>query len=197
MAKVSGQDGKVTVGVSANVTGAVGTTTITMAVQSHGLSIGDRVLIESVGGMTDVNGEHTVLAGGFTTDEFTVLIPTTAQTYTSGGTAIQCVSITGWTLDLTAEVIPTTDSSNLTWNAFIPSDFAGGTGSFEGFFETAIVDLVVGTSYPIVLRQSGAIYYTGTAIITDNSSTVDVPGTEAVKKTYTFTSTASVTLTTA
>ena len=197
MAKVSGQDGKIVLSANVAIQDATGTTTITVESDDHGRSIGDRVLIESVVGMTDINGEHTVLAGGFTVDQFTILISTTAQTYTSGGTVKECVSITGWTLDLTSDAIDTTDSSSTTWNEFITSDFVGGSGSFEGFYESATNDLVVGNSYPIVLRQSGAIYYTGTAYITGNSSVVDIPGAEAVKKTYTFTCTASVTLTTA
>ena len=195
MAKVSGQDGKVVLSANKAIQDVTGTTTILVESDDHGRSIGDRVLIESVVGFTDINGEHTVLAGSFTTDQFTVLIPLTAQTYTSGGTVKECVSITGWTLDLTSDAIDTTDSSSTTWNEFIPSEFSGGSGSFEGFYESGVVDL--SGSYPIILRQSGAIYYTGTALITGVSSVVDVPGAEAVKKTYTFTCTASVALTTA
>jgi hypothetical protein len=146
--------------------------------------------------MTDLNGEWTVVTD-VDIDNFTVTIPLTGQTYTTGGTTQLCSSITGWTLDLTSDAINTTDSSNSTWQAFISSEFAGGSGTFEGFYESGTNDLVVGNSYPIVLRQSGAIYYTGTAYITGNSSVTDVPGAEAVKKTYTFTCTASVTLTTA
>ncbi len=195
MAKVSGQDGKVVLSASVNVSGATGTTTITVETGSvHGLTTGDRVLIEAVGGMTDVNGEHTVLTTA-STSLFTILIPSTGQSYTSGGTTKQCISITGWTLDLASEVINTTDSSDVTWESFISTDFSGGSGTFEGFFESGTTDLT--GSYPIILRQSGAIYYTGTALITANSSTVDIPGAEAVKKSYTFTCTASVALTTA
>lgn len=195
MAKVSGKDGKVVLSGDANVQAATGTTTILVEADEHGLSIGDQVLIENVVGMTDINGEHLIVAASFSVDQFSIIIPTTSQSYSTGGTVKQCISITGWSLDLTAEVIPTTDSSNTTWDAFIPTDFSGGTGTFEGFFIAGAVDLT--GSYPIILRQSGAIYYTGTALITGNSSVVDVPGTEAVKKTYTFTCTASVALTTA
>lgn len=194
MAKVSGKDGKIILSGSQNMEGATGTTSIAIPVDEHGLLVGDRVLIEEVVGMTDLNGEWTV-ATVPDADNFTVVIPLTAQTYVSGGKTQLCISITGWTLDLTAEVIPTTDSSNTIWDAFIPTDFSGGTGTFEGFYESGTNDLT--GSYPIILRQSGAIYYTGTALITGNSSVVDVPGTEAVKKTYTFTCTASVALTTA
>jgi len=196
MAKVSGEDGKVIVGTgTGTITNATGTTTI-VVVNNTIVNVGDRILIEDVVGMTDINGEHTITAidAGVS---FSILIPTTAQTYVSGGSAILCVSITGWSLDLASEVINTTDSSNSTWNAFISNDWTGGTGTFEGFFEGGVTDLVIGDSYPLVLRLSGAIYYTGTGIITGNSTTVDVPGTEAVKKSYTFTVTDSETLTTA
>ena len=56
-------------------------------------------------------------------------------------------------------------------------------------------DLIVGGSYTIQLRLSDDDYYDLTAYIVNNTSTIDIPGAEAVKKAYTFTCTDSVTLT--
>ncbi|GAF78985.1 unnamed protein product [marine sediment metagenome] len=193
MAKVSGQDGKVLLTTAGTITGATGTTTITVTHSSGITGVGNRVLIEGVVGMTDINGEHTVVGVGG--GDFDIVIPTTGQTYSSAGTFNRCISITGWSLDINAETIDTTDSSNTTWQSHIATDFVGGSGTFEGFYESGVTDL--SGSYPIILRQNGAIYYTGTALITGNSTTIDVPGAEAVKKTYTFTCTDSVVLTTA
>ena len=81
--------------------------------------------------MTDINGEHTIteiVAG----DEFKIVIALTGQTYSSGGTAKKCVSMTGWTLDLASEVINITDSSNASWEAFISTDFSLFTFSLWG-----------------------------------------------------------------
>lgn len=196
MAKISGKDGKAIVGTSVNIGGASGTTTIVVLEAQEGWAVGDRVLIEGVVGMTDINGEHTITAVNSSVS-FTVVLPTaTSQTYTSGGSAVECVSITGWNLDLAGEVIKVTDSSNTTWDAYIASGWVGGSGTFEGFFEGNTKDLVIGTSYPVILRL-GEDYYTLTAEITGNSSTLDVPGAEAVKKSYTFTATSTITLTVA
>jgi hypothetical protein len=184
MAKISGKDGKVIRSTNANITDANGTDTIVVdCIVSHG--VGDRVLIEGVVGMTDLNGEHTITAVNAGVS-ISVVIPTTAQTYTSGGTIKLCTSITGWTLDTGAEVIKTTDSSSTTWDDFIASGFKGSTGSFEGFFETGTNDITVGSSASLILREDSSNYYTFSALITGNSSTLDVPGSEATLKTYTF-----------
>ncbi len=192
MAKISGKDGKAVRSTPTSITGASGTTTITVTAAGHGLSVGDRVLIESVGGMTDLNGEHTVTASAAT---FAVVIPATAQSYTSGGTVRLTTSITAWSLDVTGEVINITDSGDSVWMENIASGFKGGTGTFEGFFSTGVTDVNVGSSTALILRGDGNNLYTLTAQITGNTSTTDVPGAEAVKKAYTFTATSSITQT--
>lgn len=194
MAKVSGKDGKAVTSSPTSITGASGTTTITVTASGHGLSVGDRVLIEGVGGMTDLNGEHTVTASATT---FAVVISSTSQNYTSAGTVKTCATITSWSMDINTEPIKTTDSEVATWDVFIGSGFKGGTGTFEAFFETATSDITLGSSTTLILRMDASNYYTLTAFITANTSTVDVPGSEAVKKTYSFTATSTITPTVA
>jgi hypothetical protein len=197
--KLSGTSGKVVTSTNTTITGASGTTTITVTFSSHSFVVGDRILIESVGGMTDLNGEHTVATIAAGTD-LTVVIPETAQSYTSGGTAKTCASITSWTLDEAGEVIKTSDSSVATpfWDTYISAGFKGATGTFDTYFITGTSDIVViGSSMVLILRLNSTNYYTCTAFITGNSSTVDVPGTEAIKKTYTFTTTTTITPTVA
>lgn len=194
MAKISGKDGKVLLGASVSITDAIGTTTIVVEC-TNPYSVGDRVFIEGVVGLTSLNGEHTVTAIDGATS-FTVVVEESAQ-YTSGGTVRLANSITGWSLDLTGEVIKVTDSSNTTWDAYIASEWVGGSGSFEGFFEGSTNDLTIGATYPIILRMNSGNYYSFNGLITGNSSTLTVPDAEAVKKSYTFTSSDTITLTVA
>jgi len=74
------------------ITGAVGTQTITVTAASHGLAVGDLVLIAGVVGMTVINTNHVVKTVP-TANTFTVLLSAvTAQTYTSGGTVRRLAS---------------------------------------------------------------------------------------------------------
>lgn len=106
--------------------------------------------------------------------------------------------ITGWSLDETSEPINVTDSSNATWDEFIPSGFKTWSGSFDGFQETNTADLTVGDSAAeLTLELDGTRKYVGDAIITGISTVVDVPGAEAIKKSYTFQGTGELNLTNA
>lgn len=128
MAKVSGNGGLALYGSAFTITGATGTTTITVTA-THSLAAGDRVFIENVGGMTDLNGVHTV-ATISTTVSFTVVLSTaTAQTYTSGGSAWLATDITSWNLDLKTDVSDVTDSGDITagYKVFLPKGCSGST----------------------------------------------------------------------
>ena len=198
MAKISGTTGKVVLGSNVSITGATGTTTITITGVTT-QTAGDKILIEGVVGMTDINGEHlvkTVSAGV----NLTILLGTaTGQTYSSGGTLKDCASITNWSLDIAGDVIKTSDSSVATpfWDTYISAGFKGASGTFDIFFESAVADLPLQTSTTLILRMDASNYYTCTALLTANTSTVDVPGTEAVKKTYSFQTTSTITPTVA
>ena len=106
--------------------------------------------------------------------------------------------ITAWSCDVSGEVIDVTDSSNTTWSEFLASGFKSWSGSFEGFQETGTADPTVGgAAATLVLELDGSRNYTGSAIITGLGTTVDVPGAEAIKKSYTFQGTGTLTLTNA
>lgn len=113
-----------------------------------------------------------------------------AGTATFASTA---VLITGWTCDATAEVIPTTDSGDLTWDKFIPTGFSQWSGTFEGFAIAGVADETIGATGTLVLEAGATDNYSGSAIITGISTVVDVPGAEAVKKAYTFQGTGTLT----
>ena len=78
-----------TYGTAATITGATGTSTITVTTSAdHGFSVNDRVRISSVAGMTDINNVYTILTVP-TTKTFTIT-QSTSQTYTSGGSVSKC-----------------------------------------------------------------------------------------------------------
>jgi len=104
------------------------------------------------------------------------------------------VLITSWTCDISGETIDVTDSGDTTWMAHIASGFKGWSGSFEGFAIAATADETVGGTAATLSLVAGATdNYSGSAIITGCSTVVDVPGAEAVKKSYTFQGTGTLT----
>lgn len=115
----------------------------------------------------------------------------------AGGTATfdsTEVLITGWTVDISGETIPVTDSGDTTWMQHIASGFKGWSGTFEGFAIAGTADEAIGgAAATLVLVAGGSDQYSGSAILTNVSTGVDVPGTEAVTKSYTFQGTGTLT----
>lgn len=108
------------------------------------------------------------------------------------------IYITDWNIDIKTDVIPTTDSSNTTWKEFLASGFKEWSGSFSGFQETGTADPTIGgTAATLKLNLDSTRYYQGSAIITGVSTNANVVGTDAVKKTFTFQGTGTLTLTNA
>lgn len=108
-----------------------------------------------------------------------------------GGTT---VAITGWTCDVAGEVIKTTDSGDSTWDTFLASGWTSWSGSFEGFAIAGVADLTIGgTAATLSLTANATNNYSGSAILTGVSTSLDVPGAEAVKKSYTFQGTGTLT----
>jgi len=193
MSKISGQSGIVFLDAAATISGASGTTTITIDFTGvHGLIAKDRIYIADAVGMTDINGYHTVVSAP-DTDTITILIDETAQTWSSGGTAQQIIDITGWSLEETAEAIDVTDSSNTTWKAFLASGFTSATGTVEGFLLTGANKPALGTSLTVKFDMDGSNYYSGSGIFTSDATVVNIPGTEAIQVTYNVQMTGTVT----
>jgi len=113
-------------------------------------------------------------------------------TATFGGTTI---NITGWTVDIKVATKDVTDSSSSAWKDFIADGFKEWTGSCEGFQESSTADLALGgTAASLVLSMASGKTYTGNAILTQLGTALQVTGTEAVKKTYSFQGTGALTL---
>jgi hypothetical protein len=184
MAKIAGNGGKVHFGTAVNISGASGTTTITITAD-HSFVANQRIEIAGVIGMTDLNRVHTIAS--VSTGSFTVILPTaTSQTYTSGGYAIACCDITNWAVDIKKEVQDVTDSSQSVFKEFLASDWVEGNGTFEGFFETGALKPSLGESIFVSLKMDASHFYEGDAIITSAGTQLAVEGTTAVKATYGF-----------
>jgi len=195
MARLSGKNGIVIYGTAITITAATGTTTITVTTGliAHGFSVKDRIRIGGVVGMTDLNGSHTINTVPLTTTFTVVLSKATSQTYTSGGSVNVCTDIVSWGIDVKAEVVDTTDSSTSAWKTFIPNNWKEASGTFDGFFYTGAMKPAIGTSLTITLMMDSVNYYSGTGYITSDGTSVAVTGTDAVKVTYAFTMTGTVT----
>ena len=187
MANISGKSGKFWYGAAATINAASGTTTITVDFASaHGLSATDKITIKDIVGMTDLNGDHTVVTVP-DTDTITVLIDTTSQTYTSGGTARTIHHITSWTLNKTAEVQNVTNSGSANGaKVFIPNGFTEWNGSIEGLVEGNQNKPDFGTAITIQLDVNATEFYTGTAMINSEANTTTIGGTDAVKVSFTY-----------
>ncbi|MFH2028991.1 MAG: ubiquitin-activating E1 FCCH domain-containing protein [Bacteroidota bacterium] len=199
MAKLSGKDGIVLYGTIKAITAATGTTTITVTTGliAHGFSVKDRIQISGVVGMTDLNGSHTIDTVPLATTFTVILSKATSQTYTSGGSVYVCTDIVNWSVDAKAEVVDTTDSSTSAWKTFIPNNWKEANGTFDGFFYTGTTKPTIGTSLVIRLMLDSNNYYHGNGYITSDGTSVAVVGTDAVKVTYAFTITGTLSLTVA
>lgn len=196
MAKVSGNAGLVLFGSAATITGATGTTTITVTC-TNSFTAGDRIYITGILGMTDLNGSHTIVSR--TSGNFTVtLSEATSQTYTSGGTATNCCDITEWTFDKKTDIQDVTDSGIATgYKSFLPNNWVEGEGTFAGFFQTGTTQPSFGTSVTITLKINSTNYYSGTGYIISNGTSLEIMGTSAVKVNYSFKLSGSYSLTVA
>ena len=96
---------------------------------------------------------------------------------------------------LTSKILSLDDYPEIssTWQAFIGSGWSSWSGSFEGFSIAGVADQVVGTAATLVLVAGGSDQYSGSAILTAISNVADVTGAEAVKKSFTFQGTGTLT----
>ena len=194
MAKIAGKDGKAVLSANKSILDITYLSgVVTIVITGHGYTAGQRILIESVTGMTDINGEFTI-ATAPTADTITINL-TTAQSYTSGGTTKKVITITGWTLDLADGEINITDSSSTTWADYMTKGRVTGSGAIEGFVETADNKPALGTAITLILRINTTHYYSGTAYLISDGVVVEVPGAEAVKVTYNYRFTSTITYT--
>lgn len=112
---------------------------------------------------------------------------------TLGGSTI---NITSWSIEVTGEVIDITDSASTGGDKeFVASGWTSWSGSLEGFVETGDTGETVGAAAAsLILTATSGTTWTGNAIITRKGVTLDVVGAEAVKVSYDFQGTGSLTL---
>lgn len=193
MAKLSGRNGRIKIGSSSSVTGAVATGASVVVTSGLSVAVGDWVLISSVTGLTDLNNSgkgHQVTAKG--TGTFTVILPaSTSQTYTSGGTAQRIIPVSEWNLDVKGEVADVTDSESGSWKEHIDTGHKSWSGTFKGFWNDAQTEPLMG-SYAVELDLNSTNYYSGTAIFDAFSIGVKIPGADAVALSGNFTGTGAL-----
>lgn len=105
------------------------------------------------------------------------------------------IKITNWALNVSSEVKDTTDSGDSDWKTFLPSGWKEAEGTFEGFVETGDAggETVGGAAASLVLTAKSGVTWTADAIITAQNTTLEVVGTNAVKVSYSFKITGSIT----
>lgn len=192
MAKISGTSGEVRFGTAKNISGAThAASVVTITASSHGFADKDRVLVEGVVGMTDLNGNSYTI--DYTSSNIFNVDQTTAQSYTSGGTVQKIYDITGYNIDINLDVIDITDSNVTTTKEFISNVFKEASGTFDVFIEGATNVPSKGESVAIELDIDGTLSYSGTGFITSEAMSLDVVANEVVKATYSFQTTGTVT----
>ena len=181
MAAVSGRLGRALFGSAATISDAnhsTGTVTIDFT-GAHGLNQYELVYIEDVVGMTDINGTFEVITAP-DTDTITIT-KTTAQSYTSGGSARKTIDVISLSTDITCEVIKTTSSSTSGgFDTYIPAGFATATGTISGLFIEGADLLDVNEEITAEFRISDTQYYSGSGVVTSINVGSNVPGTDAV-----------------
>jgi len=187
----SGASGFLLYGASTAITGASGTSTITVTAAGHGLAVRDMIKIWDVLGMTDINNVHIVTVAA-TTFQF-ALSPATSQTYTSGGTVQRCCSIVGWTMTQKGDTREVTDSNSGAVSEFLSEGHTQWDGSFEGMLPDGALRPTVGSSYTGVFAMNSGDSFSGTIKITGMTPALQVKGTDAVKVSYTFQGTGTLT----
>lgn len=189
--KKSGSSGKCRFGATATITDANHSGgTVTVDATAHGFAVGDRVEITGVVGMTDLNAIHVVT--GVNTNDFDVTL-TTAQSYTSGGSARRILAITEWSLEVSGGVIDVTDSSSSTWREKIPNGLKEVRGTMTGFLLDGVISPTKGETIALKLDADGDNYWAIDAIISNEGVSLDVPGDSAVVRTHTFEGTGTLT----
>ena len=105
--------------------------------------------------------------------------------FTHGGAT---VDVTSFTINYTAEVQNTTDSSSAAVNEYIANGYTGWDLAVEGFVQTGDAGGLTlgGAAEESILTAAAGVTYTGDSIVTSKSTAVAVNGTDAVKISYTL-----------
>jgi len=195
MAVISGSAGYVTYGSALDVTDiSEAANAVVSVAATAGFTAGDRVIIRDVSGMTEINGLHATVQSIVTDTSITIDIDSQAfTTYSSGGTITHTIDITAFSYTATAQVADVTDSSSTTWKDFIASGFDDFSGTFEGFLKSGINPPSFGSSISFGFYETDSASATGSGVLTSKAVTLNVDGTEAVKVSYSFKGTGTIT----
>lgn len=193
MAVLSGNSGLVYYGNAMNISAATKANPCSLTVTGHGFSTGERITIAGVGGMTQLNGNsYTITVVDANTFTLNGTDSSAYGIYTSGGTAQRLIEIIDWNASKTAKIANVTDSSSTVWEDHIAAGFQNFTGTISGFLKSSITKPAMGTVFKFTLYESPTVFIQGNGILTSDATALVVDGTTAVKVTWNFQGTSSL-----
>lgn len=175
MGKFSGKSGRIKIGSGKAITAAVvGAGVVDVTCVAHGLSAGMFVLISGVVGMTDLNnsGKGLLVESVGDVDTFTVNL-TTAQVYTSDGTAQRILPLTKWDLTRTSPIGDVSDSESGDWAEKQFSGFKEWEATYEALASDGQDDAVFDNELAVELDLDENNYYSGSALFDSEKVSVD------------------------
>ena len=188
--KLKGNEGVILYGTTFNITGAshvAGTVTVTAT--GHTFLAKDRILIEDVIGMTDLNAHHSIVA--VATNTFDVAL-TTEQSYTSGGTARRLVEVRGWIINIDTVLIEVTDSGDDGWKKYL-SKYENWYGIFRGLLRTSTLYPALMTEVSLKLIADSSNNWEGQALLDFENERVPIFEEDAVLFEFGFKGTSTLT----
>ncbi len=102
-------------------------------------------------------------------------------------------NIDKWSVTKKGAVANVTDSGSTTWEDFIASGFTSWTATFEGFLKSGVAKPTFHSSIAFVFTVATGVTMSGSGIITDEGTTLEVNGTNAVKVSFTVQGTGALT----
>ncbi len=195
MSAISGVLGEVLWGTPVNITGISEASSAVISIaDTSQFTVGSRVIVRGVVGMTEINNLHGTVTNVVANISITVDINSSAfTTYGSGGTVSLVIDVDKFSYTKKGATANVTDSSSNQWEDHIPSGFVGITGTFEGFLKSGVKKPTFHSAIAFGFYETDTDYLTGTGIITDEGTTLEVSGTNAVKITFSFQGTGSYT----
>jgi len=120
-------------------------------------------------------------------------MPSTVTFSGAGGNVsvegVAVASITAWTLTVKCDTREVTDSNSSTNSEFIPEGHTQWEGTFEGWVADGTVTNTIGaatSATTLVLTMASGHTFTGDAVLTAKTMSLQVKGTDAVKVAYSF-----------
>jgi hypothetical protein len=123
------------------------------------------------------------------------IISGSTGTVSYGATPTSVAKLTAWTLEQTQGVLDVTNNGSSAFREKVADGFTSWSGSFEAFFDSASTLPTVGSDAALNLTYDGTDKWSGDAIITGRTDSIQVAGGDAVKVNFTFEGSGTLTAT--